>query len=83
MHLPRAALSDRHLDLHLWLLRANGVHGVPGVKAQKGYVRDLQKLYGIKSTCYEGSLGHRYYLNSIANIISQVGFCEIFSPPTD
>ncbi|KAF6758067.1 hypothetical protein DFP72DRAFT_1065314 [Ephemerocybe angulata] len=32
---------------------------------------NLQKLYGIDTKCYEGSLGHRYYVNDIGQIIAQ------------
>jgi hypothetical protein len=32
----------------------------------------LQKLCGIESIAYNRALGHKYYVNSLAQIISQV-----------
>jgi hypothetical protein len=29
-------------------------------------------VYGLESICYNGPLGHRYYVNSLAQILSQV-----------
>ncbi|KAJ3967756.1 hypothetical protein EV361DRAFT_965326 [Lentinula raphanica] len=71
MHLPRSVFSQRQLDLFLWLLRVNGMSDVPSVKTMKSLNEALQKMCGIDTLAYDGALGNRYYVNSIAQIIAQ------------
>ncbi|KAJ3841113.1 hypothetical protein F5878DRAFT_611129 [Lentinula raphanica] len=71
MHLPRSVFSQRQLDLFLWLLRVNGVPDVPSVKTMKTLNEAIQKMCGIDTLCYDGALGNRYYVNSLAQIIAQ------------
>lgn len=72
MHLPRSVFSHRQLDLFLWLLKVNNVDDVPSVKSIQSLNATLQKLCGIDSIPYEGALGHKYYVNNLAQIIAQV-----------
>lgn len=72
MHLPRSVFSQRQLDLFLWLLKVNNVDDVPSVKSIQGLNATLQKLCGIDSIAYDGALGHKYYVNSLSQIIAQV-----------
>ncbi|KAJ3912202.1 hypothetical protein F5877DRAFT_93625 [Lentinula edodes] len=71
MHLPRSVFSVRQLDLFLWLLRVNGIEDATSVKTMKDLDTKLQKLYGIQTYKYKGAFGHLYYVNSLADIISQ------------
>ncbi|PBK72224.1 hypothetical protein ARMSODRAFT_853501, partial [Armillaria solidipes] len=71
MHLPRSAFSQHQLDLFLWLLEANQVDNLPSVSSMKKLNDALQKLCGVDSIRYEGALGHRYYVNSLSQIIAQ------------
>ncbi|KAJ7751599.1 hypothetical protein B0H16DRAFT_1839904 [Mycena metata] len=71
MHLPRSVFSQRQLDLFLWLLKVNHVDDVPSVKSMQTINLALQKICGIESIPYDGALGHRYYVNSLAQIIAQ------------
>ncbi|KAJ3785642.1 hypothetical protein GGU10DRAFT_427831 [Lentinula aff. detonsa] len=61
----------RQLDLFLWLLRVNGVPDVPSVKTMKTLNEAIQKMCGIDTLCYDGALGNRYYVNSLAQMIAQ------------
>ncbi|KAJ6574068.1 hypothetical protein B0H19DRAFT_1208170 [Mycena capillaripes] len=63
MHLPRS--------LFLWLLKVNNVDDVPSVKSMQELNAMLQKLCGIETIGYDGALGHKYYVNSLAQILSQ------------
>lgn len=72
MHLPRSVFSQRQLDLFLWLLKVNQVDDVPSVKAMQNLNAALQKMCGIDSIAYNGALGHKYYVNSLPQIIAQV-----------
>lgn len=72
MHLPRSVFSQRQLDLFIWLLKVNSVDDVPSVKSMQELNAILQKLCGIQSIPYDGALGHKYYVNSLAQIIAQV-----------
>jgi hypothetical protein len=71
MHLPRSVFSHRQLELFIWLLKVNNVDDVPSVKSMQELNLMLQKLCGIESIAYNGALGHKYYVNSLAQIISQ------------
>ncbi|KAJ7688026.1 hypothetical protein B0H17DRAFT_938745 [Mycena rosella] len=71
MHLPRSVFSQRQLDLFIWLLKVNNVDDVPSVKSMQELNARLQKLCGIQSMSYDGALGHKYYVNSLAQIIAQ------------
>ncbi|KAJ7869102.1 hypothetical protein B0H14DRAFT_3083946 [Mycena olivaceomarginata] len=71
MHLPRSVFSQRQLDLFLWLLKVNNVNDVPSVKSMQTINLALQKICGIDSIPYDGALGHKYYVNSLAQIIAQ------------
>ncbi|KAJ7135127.1 hypothetical protein C8R46DRAFT_1362251, partial [Mycena filopes] len=71
MHLPRSVFSHRQLDLFLWLLKVNNVDDVPSVKSMQTINLALQKMCGIESIPYDGALGHKYYVNSLAQIIAQ------------
>lgn len=72
MHLPRSVFSHRQLDLFLWLLKVNGVDDVPSVKTMQNVNAALQKMCGVESISYNGALGHRYFVNSLSQIIAQV-----------
>lgn len=72
MHLPRSVFSTRQLDLFLWMLKVLGVDDTPSVKRMNDVDKKLQALYGIQTIKYKGALGHTYYTNSLADIISQV-----------
>lgn len=72
MHLPRSVFSERQIDILLWLLRVNNVDDVPSVKSVKRIEDTIQRLCGIRSIPYDGALGHRYYVNSLADLIQQV-----------
>ncbi|KAJ7821505.1 hypothetical protein B0H13DRAFT_2241737 [Mycena leptocephala] len=71
MHLPRSVFSHRQLELFIWLLKVNNVDDVPSVKSMQELNSMLQKLCGIESIAYNGALGHKYYVNSLAQIIAQ------------
>ncbi|CAK5270513.1 unnamed protein product [Mycena citricolor] len=71
MHLPRSVFSQRQLDLFLWLLKVNNVPDVPSIKQMQQLDLALQKLCGIETIAYNGALGHKYHVNSLAQIIAQ------------
>ncbi|KAJ7863811.1 hypothetical protein B0H14DRAFT_2348797, partial [Mycena olivaceomarginata] len=71
MHLPRSVFSQRQLELFLWLLKVNNVDEVPSVKSMQELNVMLQKLCGIDTIGYDGALGHKYYVNSLGQILSQ------------
>ncbi|KIM36126.1 hypothetical protein M413DRAFT_31880 [Hebeloma cylindrosporum] len=60
------------LDILMHLPRSvNNVDDVPSVKSMQELNKRLQKMCGIDSICYNGALGHRYYVNSLEQIVSQ------------
>ena len=73
MHLPRSAFSHRQLDVLLWLLRVNDIAlDIPSLKSIKNLETKLHSVHGIRTLLYNGAFGNKYYVNSIADIISQV-----------
>ncbi|KAL1708926.1 hypothetical protein EV121DRAFT_276854 [Schizophyllum commune] len=72
MHLPRSVFSQKQLDLFLWLLKVNGVDDVPTVASMLRLNSVLQKLCGIETVGYNGALGHKYFVNNLAQIIAQL-----------
>lgn len=72
MHLPRSVFSQKRLNLFLWLLQVNEVDYVPGLDTMKALNKSIQNLCGIETVGYEGILGHRYFVNNIAQILAQV-----------
>lgn len=72
MHLPRSVFSQRQLDLILWALKLHNISGCPSVKQMTRFCNDIQKIYGVETIKYDGPLGHRYYVNNLAQMLSQV-----------
>ena len=72
MHLPRSVFSQRQLDLLLWLLEVNDVQDLPSPRSLKNLEVVMQKIHGVRTLSYDGALGHKYYVNSLADIIAQV-----------
>lgn len=71
MHLPRSVFSQHQVDLLTWILHINGVQNVPSVRTLKTLEDGLQKICGIETLPFTGALGHKYYMNSLADIIRQ------------
>ncbi|KAJ7929641.1 hypothetical protein B0H13DRAFT_2228460 [Mycena leptocephala] len=71
MHLPRSVFSQKQLDLFLWLLKVNNVDDVPSIKQMQKINLALQKVCGIETIPYNGALGHKYFVNNLAQIIAQ------------
>ncbi|KAJ3933723.1 MAG: hypothetical protein NXY57DRAFT_1060372, partial [Lentinula lateritia] len=65
--------EDRHSFLgdDAFNLRVNGVEDATSIKSMKDLDMKLQSLYGIQTFKYKGAFGHLYYINSLADIISQ------------
>lgn len=74
MHLPRSVFSQRQVDLLTWILHINGVQNVPSVRTLKTLEDGLQKICGIETLPFTGALGHKYYMNSLADIIRQASY---------
>ncbi|KAH9015450.1 hypothetical protein EDB85DRAFT_2156670 [Lactarius pseudohatsudake] len=71
MHLPRSSFSIRQLDIMNWLLNANGVSGTRSTASMRRLNKTLHDMCGIRMLPYDGALGNRFYVNSLADIIAQ------------
>ncbi|KZS88916.1 hypothetical protein SISNIDRAFT_417595, partial [Sistotremastrum niveocremeum HHB9708] len=67
----RHVMSDGDTDLMAYLLRVNRVADVPSARAVKSIKERLRKLCCVNTKEFKGSLGHLYYVNSLADIIRQ------------
>ncbi|KAI5992866.1 hypothetical protein EDC04DRAFT_2613469 [Pisolithus marmoratus] len=79
-HLPRSLFSDVQLQVILWGLSVLGVDNIPSTRILKDIDSALQSQYGIPSVCYQGALGHIYYVNHLPSIIAQSLFLSIGTP---
>ncbi|KZV80099.1 hypothetical protein EXIGLDRAFT_630831, partial [Exidia glandulosa HHB12029] len=81
-HLPRSVFSERQLDLLLWSMKYNGVDDLPTVNTIKNLNTMLHSMCGIETIEYMGKMGHRYYVNSLADLIAQAShsFSEAANP---
>ncbi|KAJ2936113.1 hypothetical protein H1R20_g977, partial [Candolleomyces eurysporus] len=70
-HLPRSVFSRKQMDLFLWLLKVNRVAHCPSTRSTNHFFDAIQRLRGIESILYNGALGHRYFVNSLAQILAQ------------
>ena len=70
-HLPRSTFSDRQHGMVAWALRTHSVAHVPSELIIKSVMKSLQFACRIKTKCYEGVLGHQYYVNDVLGIIAQ------------
>ena len=70
--MPRSIFSDKQHSMFEWALQGFGVSKVPNERAIKIVMDQLQNDYSIKTIHYQGALGHVYYANNLAQIISQV-----------
>ncbi|KAH9036304.1 hypothetical protein EDB85DRAFT_1821811, partial [Lactarius pseudohatsudake] len=71
MHLPRSSFSICQLDIMNWLLNANGVSGTRSTASMHRLNKTLHDMCGIRTLPYDGALGNRFYVNSLADIIAQ------------
>ncbi|KAI9438663.1 hypothetical protein H4582DRAFT_2076295 [Lactarius indigo] len=71
MHLPRSSFSIRQLDVMNWLLNANGISGTRSTVSMRCLNKTLHDMCGIQTLPYDGALGNRFYVNSLADIIAQ------------
>ena len=60
------------MEIISWGMMNLGVDDLPSISGLKDMVDALQQRYGIRTTCYSGTLGHIYYVNSLADQIAQV-----------
>lgn len=65
-------LSEGTIDVILWLLRANGVDGVPSVRQLKTISTNLRDSCGVHSNRYIGAFGHPYHVVALAPLIALV-----------
>ncbi|KAI6097005.1 hypothetical protein EDD16DRAFT_1698021 [Pisolithus croceorrhizus] len=70
-HLPHSLFSDAQLQVILWGLSILGVDNIPSTWVLKDVDNLLQSQYRIPSVCYQGALGHIYYVNYLPSIIAQ------------
>ncbi|KAH9044117.1 hypothetical protein EDB83DRAFT_2507524 [Lactarius deliciosus] len=63
-NIPRSSFSTQQINTMFWFLKANGVSRVPQNAA-------LHNMCGIRTLEYDGVFGHKYFVNSLADIICQ------------
>ncbi|KAI0258001.1 hypothetical protein BC834DRAFT_964009 [Gloeopeniophorella convolvens] len=71
MHLSRSAFSGKQLNILHWLLSSNGVPMTRSVKAMHAFNRSLHSTCGIRTIQFDGALGNKFFMNSLADIIAQ------------
>ncbi|KAH9003025.1 hypothetical protein EDB86DRAFT_3063037 [Lactarius hatsudake] len=70
-NLPRSSFSTQQINTMFWFLKANGVSRVPCVRTLRSQNAALHNMCGIRTLEYDGVFGHKYFVNSLADIICQ------------
>ncbi|KAH8983089.1 hypothetical protein EDB86DRAFT_3066391 [Lactarius hatsudake] len=70
-NLPRSSFSMQQINTMFWFLKANGVSRVPCVRTLHSQNAALHNMCGIHTLEYDGVFGHKYFVNSLADIICQ------------
>ncbi|KAJ3915248.1 hypothetical protein F5877DRAFT_92367 [Lentinula edodes] len=60
----------QNIAIH-WAMLALGVPNLPSDRTMDNIDKEMQRLCGVQSIRYEGKLGHLYYANDFAALISQ------------
>ena len=76
MDLPRSTFSMHQIDMMHWLLKANSASQVPSSKTIQQHNAALHNMCGVRSLQYTGTFGNTFYVNSLADLISQV--CQTY-----
>ncbi|KAF8259512.1 hypothetical protein EI94DRAFT_1019353 [Lactarius quietus] len=71
MNLPRSTFSLCQIDVMRWLLKANGASQVPTSKTIHAHNAALHEMCGVRSIQYTGAFGNTFFVNSLADLISQ------------
>ncbi|KAJ7913831.1 hypothetical protein B0H13DRAFT_2232248 [Mycena leptocephala] len=70
-HVPRCSFSKKQNTAIHWAMQALGLQDLPSDRVMDDIDKALQPLCGVQSVRYAGKLGHIYYVNDLAAIISQ------------
>ncbi|KAH9080259.1 hypothetical protein EDB83DRAFT_2503408 [Lactarius deliciosus] len=70
-NIPRSSFSTQQINMMFWFLKANGVSRVPCVRTLHSQNAALHNMCGICTLEYDGVFGHKYFVNSLADIICQ------------
>ncbi|KAH9071129.1 hypothetical protein EDB83DRAFT_2221412 [Lactarius deliciosus] len=70
-NIPRSSFSTQQINTMFWFLKANGVSRVPCVRTLRSQNAALHNMCGIRTLEYDGVFGHKYFVNSLADIICQ------------
>ena len=62
----------RQIDVMRWLLKANSASQVPSSKTIRHHNTSLHNMCGVRSLQYTGAFGNTFYVNSLADLLSQV-----------
>ena len=62
-----------------WFLKSNGVAQIPSAKTLRNQNAALHSMCGIRTLEYDGAFGHKFFINSLADIICQVRSPLLFS----
>ena len=83
-NIPRSAFSRQQIQMIFWFLKANGVSRIPSANTLYKQNAVLHSMCGVRTLEYDGAFGHKYFINSLADIICQVRLpysfaCVLFS----
>ena len=70
-HVPRMKISDRMMELIIWLLKQCKIEGVPSLKHLREMQKSLRETYGIRTRKFENADGLAYYVTNIGDVIAR------------
>ena len=69
-----SAFSNQQIHMIFWFLKSNGVSQILLAKMLHNQNVALHSMCGIHTLEYSGAFGHRFFINSLMDIIHQVWF---------
>jgi hypothetical protein len=78
-NIPRSAFSTQQIQMMFWFLKSNGVSWILSAKTLHNQNAALHGMCGICTLEYSGVFGHKYFINSLVDIICQVMISHLLS----
>ena len=77
-NLPRMRISNRLMNIFLWILREGGAHDVPTLYHLRQVQASLRKSTGVPTTQHQSPKGNVYSMNDPRTLVAMVRFMPFF-----
>ncbi|KAF8270605.1 hypothetical protein EI94DRAFT_1770789 [Lactarius quietus] len=71
VNIPRSAFSTQQIQMMFWFLKSNGESRIQSAKTLRNQNTVLHSMCGIRTLEYDSAFGHKFFINSLADLICQ------------